>query len=158
MKNIGVTIEDILPRVQEALAKVNMSNFINSNTFTLSGGEMQRIAIATILAMDPKTLVLDEPTTMLDSTGKMELHNTIVELNKSGYTVLFTTNVINEALMANRIIILDDGYVVADTTCGEILKNPAILEQYGIEVPDVIKMKRKLDLLGINIDAKDLLV
>jgi len=153
LKNLN--LEDIDLRINEALKKVRMQEFINNETYELSLGQKQRITIASVLAVNPKYVVLDEPTTMIDSNGKEEIHETIKVLKNSGYTVIFTTNSIDEILLSDRIIIIDSNKISKEFNKKDILENIDILKKYNIKVPEIVQALEKLKNNGFNIELEN---
>ena len=148
-------IENIESRIELALRKVGMYEYINKDTFELSLGQKQRIAIAGILALDTKIIVLDEPTTMLDPEGKKAIYEIVKSLNKQGYTVIYITNVIDEILLADRIIMLKQGNIENEFNKNDILQNIDILRSLNMEVPIIIQILEKLKEKSIDIDLKE---
>ncbi|MBO5413408.1 MAG: ATP-binding cassette domain-containing protein, partial [Clostridia bacterium] len=110
LKNLSK--EEIDARITNSLKKVNMYDFINKDLYELSLGQKQRVAIAEILAKKPKYIIFDEPTTMIDSTGKEQIYDIIKNLKKEGYTIIYTSNLAEEILLADRILILKNGQIV----------------------------------------------
>ena len=155
MKNLSSNIENIESRIELALQKVGMYEYINKDTFELSLGQKQRIAIAGILALDTKIIVLDEPTTMLDPEGKKAIYEIVKSLNKQGYTVIYITNVIDEILLADRIIMLKQGNIENEFNKNDILQNIDILRSLNMEVPIIIQILEKLKEKNIDIDLKE---
>ena len=155
MKNLSSNIENIESRIELALRKVGMYEYINKDTFELSLGQKQRIAIAGILALDTKIIVLDEPTTMLDPEGKKAIYEIVKSLNKQGYTVIYITNVIDEILLADRIIMLKQGNIENEFNKNDILQNIDILRSLNMEVPIIIQILEKLKEKSIDIDLKE---
>ena len=105
----GLSQEEIDQRVQMSLEKVNMADKIEEDLYELSLGQKQRVIIGEVLAKQPKVIVLDEPTTMIDSKGKEEIYHIVENLKKEGYTIVYITNVAEEMLLADRIIVLNEG-------------------------------------------------
>lgn len=153
LKNLN--LEDIDLRINEALKKVKMQGFINNETYELSLGQKQRITIASVLAVNPKYVILDEPTTMIDSNGKEEIHEIIKTLKKSAYTVIYTTNSIDEILLSDRVIIIDNNQIVQEFKKKDILENIDVLKKYNIKVPEIVQALQKLRNKGFNINLED---
>jgi len=144
-ENIGVPSAEIRERVDSALDTVRMRGCSQSPPHCLSGGQKQRVAIAGVLAMKPGCIVLDEPTAMLDPTGRREVLETVRRLNADeGITVVFITHFMDEAVAADRIIVMDGGGVAADGTPKEIFSQAARLREYGLGVPQVTEIAYKL--------------
>lgn len=145
-------------RIEEALKKVNMYEFKESNTYELSLGQKQRINLASSLAISPKYLILDEPTTMIDSYEKENVYKIIKELKKEKITIIFVTNNVNEILLSDKIYVVQDKNIKFSFKKEEILENADILEKNGIRVPDVIRIILLLRENGVNIAPKDLTI
>ncbi len=147
-ENIGVPPEEIRKRVDEALKKVNMSEFAERAPHMLSGGQKQRVAIAGVLAMQPDIIVFDEPTAMLDPEGRAEVMETISMLNKQGKTVILITHYMEEALFADRIFIMTDGHIDFCGTPREVFANEAAIEKAGLSAPPHIELYHRLKNQG----------
>lgn len=145
-------------RIEEALKKVNMYEFKECNTYELSLGQKQRINLASSLAISPKYLILDEPTTMIDSYEKENVYKIIKELKKEKITIIFVTNNVNEILLSDKIYVVQDKNIKFSFKKEEILENADILEKNGIRVPDVIRIILLLKENGVNIAPKDLTI
>ena len=117
--------------------------------------QKQRVIIGEVLAKQPKVIVLDEPTTMIDSKGKEEIYHIVENLKKEGYTIVYITNVAEEMLLADRIIVLNEGKIVAEVKKDEIIDKLEIFRQYDIKLPLVIEMVEKLRQEGIDMDLSD---
>lgn len=151
-ENIGVPPEEIRLRVTEALQAVGMSKFRKFAPHLLSGGQKQRIAIAGALAMRTHCLVLDEPTAMLDPTGRKEVLQTVQKLHKElGMTILYITHFMEEAIAADRVIVMENGKIAADGIPADIFTQVDKLEKMGLEVPLAVKMAEELRKKGIRI-------
>lgn len=151
----GLSQEEIDQRVQMSLEKVNMVDKIEEDLYELSLGQKQRVIIGEVLAKQPKVIVLDEPTTMIDSKGKEEIYHIVENLKKEGYTIVYITNVAEEMLLADRIIVLNEGKIVAEVKKDEIIDKLEIFRQYDIKLPLVIEMVEKLRQEGIDMDLSD---
>ena len=153
-ENLGVPSADIRQRVDDALNTVGMSEYAHHEPHRLSGGQKQRIAIAGILAMQPECIILDESTAMLDPKGREEVMATVERLNRErGMTIIMITHYMNEAVRANRVIMLDNGHIVKDTSAREVFSDIDLLRQYGLDVPQSIELVSELKNLGINIQG-----
>ena len=151
-ENIGVPPEEIRLRVTEALQAVGMSKFRKFAPHLLSGGQKQRIAIAGALAMRTHCLVLDEPTAMLDPTGRKEVLQTVQKLHKElGMTILYITHFMEEAIAADRVIVMENGKIAVDGIPADIFTQVDKLEKMGLEVPLAVKMAEELRKKGIRI-------
>lgn len=153
LKNLSK--EEINDRIDEVLEKVEMSEFINKDLYELSLGQKQRIVIAEILAKKPKYIVLDEPTTMIDSLGKEKIHNIVKKLKKDGYTIIYITNYAEEILLADRVLILEQGSICEEIKKQELLEKTDILLKHNIKLPKVIEIALKLKEVGIRVDLKE---
>ena len=152
LENLGVPPKEIRERVDDALKKVDMYDYRLHAPNQLSGGQKQRIAIAGIIAMRPKCVVLDEPTAMLDPKGRREVMKTIKQLNKElGITVVIITHYMDEAAMCDRIAIVDDGRVVMDSTPREVFKNVDDIKKIGLDVPQVTELCHELKKEGFSL-------
>lgn len=151
----GLSQEEIDQRVQMSLEKVNMADKIEEDLYELSLGQKQRVIIGEVLAKQPKVIVLDEPTTMIDSKGKEEIYHIVENLKKEGYTIVYITNVAEEMLLADRIIVLNEGKIVAEVKKDEIIDKLEIFRQYDIKLPLVIEIVEKLRQEGIDMDLSD---
>lgn len=135
-ENLGVDPIEIRHRVDHSLAAVHMSDYRLHAPHLLSGGQKQRIAIAGVLAMRPRCLVLDEPTAMLDPAGRQEVLKTVHQLNKEeGITVIYITHFMDEAVTADRVIVMADGKIVDDGTPTQIFTQVNKLKTIGLDVP-----------------------
>jgi energy-coupling factor transport system ATP-binding protein len=147
--------EEIEKRVNQALEKVEMIDLKNHDLYTLSLGQKQRIMIAEVLAKNPKYIILDEPTTMIDSQGKEKIYNIIQNLKKQGYTIICITNLADEILLADRTLILSEGKIINEIKKEELVEKAYILEEYGIKEPTILKILTKLKEVGIKIEIKE---
>lgn len=151
-ENIGVPTEEIWKRVADALEAVNMEAYRLKSPNHLSGGQKQRVAIAGTLAMEPKTIVLDEPTAMLDPSGRAEVIRSIRELNqKKGITIILITHYMEETVDADRIILMDQGKLVLDGTPKEIFSKVEELKSLRMDVPLITDLAHELRLSGMLI-------
>ncbi|MEG0377511.1 MAG: energy-coupling factor transporter ATPase, partial [Eubacterium sp.] len=148
-ENLGIPPEEIRKRVDNALGIVAMEAYRSQKPHQLSGGQKQRIAIAGILAMEPECIIFDEPTAMLDPSGRREVMKTIKELNKDKkMTVLHITHYMNELIDADRIIVLDKGQIVMQGKPKEIFKQVEALQQIGLDVPQMTELAHDLKKTG----------
>ena len=154
-ENLGVPAEEIRKRVDEALERVGMSEYKRHAPHLLSGGQKQRIAIAGILAMKPKCIIFDEPTAMLDPSGRKEVLDTIIDLNKNyGITVILITHYMDEAAKADRIVVMDKGKLILDGKPRDVFSNVEKMKSIGLDVPQVTELSYELQKAGINIDTR----
>ena len=151
-ENLGIPSPEIRTRVDEALQKVGMSAYASSAAHRLSGGQKQRIAIAGMLAMEPRILVLDEATAMLDPKGREELLSTVYELNrKNGMTVIMITQYMEEAVMADRLVVMSGGEIVMDDIPAEVFTRGNDLRLLGLDVPEIVRIREDLAENGISL-------
>lgn len=151
-ENLGVPPLEIRHRVDEALQLVRMSEYALHPPHLLSGGQKQRVAIAGVLAMHPKILVLDEATAMLDPIGRKEVMETALRLNREkGMTVVLITHHMDEAVQAERVIVLDAGQVVLDGSNREVFTQIERLRVLGLDVPQVTSLAELLRQNGLNL-------
>lgn len=153
-ENLGHSPENIRREVDEALKSVGMYEFRKSTPHNLSGGQKQRIAIAGIIAMKPECIVLDEPTAMLDPKGRDEIVSTIKKLNReNGITIVLITHFMEEAVDADRVIVMDDGKIVADSTPKSIFSDITLLKKVGLDVPQTTELLYRLKQGGLNVST-----
>ena len=151
-ENLGVPPEEIRKRVDEALKAVNMYEFREHAPHLLSGGQKQRIAIAGVIAMEPQCVVLDEPTAMLDPTGRADVLRTIKALNQErGVTVVLITHHMDEAAQADRLVVMSKGRVVADGVPKEVFSHVEELKAVGLTVPQTTQLLWELRQEGISV-------
>ena len=151
-ENIGVPTEEIWERVEKSLKAVGMYQFRNASPNKLSGGQKQRVAIAGIVAMKPKCIVLDEPTAMLDPLGRKEVLNVLHELNrKENVTIILITHYMEEVVDADKIFVMDHGKVVMEGTPKEIFSRVDELKSYRLDVPQVTILADELRKRGLDI-------
>lgn len=147
-ENLGYEPDEIRRRVDEALKAVDMYDHRKSAPHNLSGGQKQRIAIAGILAMTPRCIVLDEPTAMLDPMGRSEVINALIKLNKeNNITIVLITHFMEEAQYADRVLIMNDGVITGDGTPAEIFSQVDLLKSAGLSIPQTTQL---LDILNNN--------
>jgi energy-coupling factor transport system ATP-binding protein len=151
-ENLGVPPADIRLRVDEALEMVGMSKYATHAPHLLSGGQKQRIAIAGVIAMRPKCVVLDEPTAMLDPVGRTEVLNTIKRLNQNyGTTVVLITHHMDEAAQADRLIVMTHGNVIADGAPKDVFQDVEGLRKVGLTVPETTSLLWELKQAGLDV-------
>ena len=149
-ENIGVPTDEIWKRVDESLKAVGMTAYRKQSPNKLSGGQKQRVAIAGVMAIRPRCIILDEPTAMLDPNGRKEVIRTIRQLNQAeGITVLLITHYMEEAIDADRIIVMDDGKIVMDGKPKEIFSRVRELKTYGLDVPQATELAFELKEAGM---------
>lgn len=151
-ENLGVPPLEIRERVDNALKAVGMYEYREHAPFKLSGGQKQRVAIAGIIAMETKCIVLDEPTAMLDPRGREEVMSTIKRLNKErGITIILITHYMDEAVQADRVIVMDDGNILTEGTPQEVFRQVERLKRHKLDVPQATELAYKLKSAGIDI-------
>ena len=151
----GLEKSEIENRINTALQQVGMLEHKNDDLYTLSLGQKQRIMIAEILARKPKYIVLDEPTSMIDSKGKEEIYEIIKSLKKEGYTIICITNNADEILIADRTLILSDGHIVNEISRKELTEKFNIFKEFDIKEPTILQILSKLKENDINIDLQE---
>ena len=156
-ENLGVPSEEIWDRVTKALEDVGMTAYRDYSPSKLSGGQKQRVAIAGVMAMHPKCIIMDEPTAMLDPNGRREVLQAVKELNeKEKITVILITHNMDEAVLADKVFVMDKGKIVMEGTPREIFSNVEKLKEVRLDVPDVTEMAYLLSKAGLPI-RKDIL-
>ena len=150
-ENMGVASAEIRRRVDAALDAVGMRDRAKSAPHMLSGGQKQRVAIAGILAMRPEIIVLDEPTAMLDPSGRREVLETVHRLNRQeGITVVLITHFMNEAVDADRVIVMDDGRIVMDDAPRQVFAQVEALQAIALDVPTATELAHVLEKRGVT--------
>lgn len=150
-ENLGVPSEEIKQRVSDALKRVNMTIYAKHGPHLLSGGQKQRIAIAGILAMQSHCIVLDEPTAMLDPVGRREVMETIRQLNTEGITVIIITHFMEEAVQADRVVVVNQGEVKMDGAPRSVFSHVDELKAMGLDVPVAAEIAARLREKGIDL-------
>lgn len=150
-ENQGVPSKEIRKRVDEALKTVDMYDYRTHGPHLLSGGQKQRVAIAGVMAMKPKCIVLDEATAMLDPRGRKEVVETIKRLNKEeGITIVHITHFMEEAVEADRVIVMDGGRIVLEGSPEKVFSKADLLGEWGLDVPQLTQLAQRLKKAGIN--------
>ena len=153
-ENLGVPTEQIWKRVEESLKAVGMIEYRHHSPNKLSGGQKQRVAIAGVMAMRPKCIVLDEPTAMLDPNGRKEVLESVQELRKREHiTVILITHYMEEVVDADQVIVMDHGHVVMQGTPREIFSQVDLLKEYRLDVPQVTILADEIRKRGLDIPA-----
>ncbi len=157
-ENLGVPREEIRQRVDDALEAVHMSAHALKAPHMLSGGQKQRVAIAGVLALHPKIVVMDEPTAMLDPHGRRAVMRTIERLHDEGITVILITHFMEEAARADRVVVMEDGKIVLEGTPRKVFRHRAELRALGLDVPPMAELKGLLGEAGVDLDGDILTV
>ena len=158
-ENLGVPSAEIRKLVDAALETVGMADYARHAPHLLSGGQKQRVAIAGVLAMRPRCIVLDEPTAMLDPVGRKEVLDTIRRLNREqNITVVLITHHMDEAAQAGRLIVMHDGHIVADDKPELVFQNVDGLRSLGLEVPEPVALLYELRQAGVDVPLTALTV
>ncbi len=153
-ENLGVEPAEIRKRVDEALRIVGMYEFRKDAPYKLSGGQKQRVAIAGVLAMQPDCIVLDEPTAMLDPNGRKEVMSTLLKLNREkGITIVLITHYMDEAVLADRVVVMNSGKVLTDGTPEKVFAQVELLKKHRLDVPQATELVYRLIGYGAKIDG-----
>ncbi len=151
-ENLGIESSLIRPIVHKTLSRVEMLEYKDQSPHYLSGGQKQRVAIAGVLAMSPKCIVFDESTAMLDPSGRKEVLKTIKKLNvEEGMTVVLITHFMDEAVQADRVIVMDKGNILLSGTPKEVFGEVSTLKEIGLDVPQVTELSEQLKDKGIDL-------
>ena len=151
-ENLGIPPKEIARRVEESLRQVGMTEYRLHGPHLLSGGQKQRVAIAGVLAMHPRCLVLDEPTAMLDPVGRAEVLEAVCRLHREeGITVVYITHFMEEAVAAGRVVVMDSGRVVLDGTPAEVFHDVDKIRDLGLDVPVSADVAAQLRHRGMNL-------
>lgn len=150
-ENLGIESSEIRRRVDKALADVNMGAFKGKSPHLLSGGQKQRIAIAGVVAMKPECIIFDEPTAMLDPMGRKEIMSIISELHQEGITVILITHFMEEAVCADRVVVMHEGEVFLDGTPEEVFSQQEKIKSVNLDVPPAVELAVKLKEKGIDV-------
>ncbi len=153
-ENLGLPSDEIRQRVDRALKDVGMYEYATHEPHRLSGGQKQRVAIAGILAMHPECVIFDESTAMLDPIGRKEVMNAILRLRQEkGMTVIMITHYMEEAALADRIVVLNEGELLLDGTPDQVFENEAVLQSCGLAVPQCTELVHRLRENGIKLNG-----
>lgn len=151
-ENLGVEPSEIRKAVDAALKAVGMYEFRKREPHRLSGGQKQRVAIAGVIAMNTKCIVMDEPTAMLDPQGRKEVIDTVMKLNKEfGITVILITHFMDEAVKADRVVVMDDGCIALDSTPKQVFRNVEKIKALGLDVPQATELVYRLRKMGMKL-------
>ena len=152
-ENLGIPPKEIRQRVDDALKAVDMYDYREHAPFKLSGGQKQRIAIAGILAMQPQCIVLDEPTAMLDPNGRHEVMTTLLKLNREkNMTVVLITHYMEEAVLADRVVVMDAGKILTQGTPEDVFSQVELLKKHRLDVPQATELAYRLRGCGVKFD------
>ncbi len=152
LENMGVEPAEIRRRVDKALSTVNMTEYAKQSPSRLSGGQKQRVAIAGVLAMKPDVLLMDEPTAMLDPSGRKEVMDTVEQLNREkGLTVVLVTHFMEEAMRADRLCVMEKGSIVLEGTPREVFAQTETVKALGLDVPPMLELSERLKNDGIAV-------
>lgn len=151
-ENLGIESYEIKKRVEDALEIVGMSEFAKNAPHNLSGGQKQRVAIAGILAMSPKYIIFDEPTAMLDPSGRNEVIETILSLKKMGKTIILITHYMDEAAKSDRLIVMEKGKIILDGPPMKVFSQVDKVKKIGLDVPQVTELAWELKKDGFDIN------
>lgn len=152
-ENLGIPPKEIRQRVDDALKAVDMYDYREHAPFKLSGGQKQRIAIAGILAMQPQCIVLDEPTAMLDPNGRHEVMTTLLKLNREkNMTVVLITHYMEEAVLADRVVVMDAGKILIQGTPEDVFSQVELLKKHRLDVPQATELAYRLRGCGVKFD------
>lgn len=152
LENIGVKHDEMQPKIDEALKNVNMFEFADRAPHLLSGGQKQRIAIAGVLAMMPDVIIFDEATSMLDPVGRSEILDVVQRLNKdSGITIIWITHFMEEAVLADRVAVFNDGKISMLGTPGEVFRDAEHIRALGLDVPPMVELAEFLKKNNISL-------
>ena len=155
LENLGVPSAEIRERVDNALSDLGMLEYAKHEPHRLSGGQKQRVAIAGVMAMQPKCIIFDESTAMLDPLGRKEVMNSIIKLNREkNITVVMITHYMDEAAMADRIVVLNDGALLLDGTPSEVFEKEDMLVECGLAIPQCTEIVHRLRECGISLDGE----
>ena len=156
-ENLGIPREEIRQRVDEALKLVDMYEYRKHEPHRLSGGQKQRVAIAGVIAMKTGCIVLDEPTAMLDPKGRREVMDALLKLkNDLGISIILVTHFMDEAVKADRVVVMNDGEVCLDGTPADVFTNTELLKSIGLSVPKPLELAIELRKSGVNIGGTPL--
>lgn len=151
----NLKIENTQTKITEALKKVGLEGKEKQEAYTLSLGQKQRLTIATVLAMQTKYIVLDEPTAMLDPKGKEKIYEIVKKLKQEGYTIIYITNIIDEILLSDEIWVMEEGRIKNSFAKGDILEHIKEIEESDIKIPEIIALLRQLKKENIQIELKE---
>ena len=157
LENMNVPKDEMVTLVKYYAEKVGMSEYLTKEPGYLSGGQKQRVAIADALVRNPEILILDEATSMLDPQGKADILELVnkMRLENPKLTVISITHDVEEAYLSNRIILMHKGEIVSSCTPSELYDNPELISKYNLDLPFVVKLKKEIQKLGIDVSKED---
>lgn len=155
LDNLGQNKDKIPDIIEKSLDKVGMKDYVNRNPHEMSLGQKQRVAIAEALSIDPSYIVFDEATSMLDAKGKKDIHDIIKKMSNAGIGIIFITNIMEEILLADKLVIIDDGSVVDVIKREDIIKNVEFLRERGFYIPFIINVISTLKKKGVELESFD---
>jgi len=151
LENLGVDPKEIRRRVDETLAAVGMADYTEASPSMLSGGQKQRVAVAGVLAMRPKVIVFDESTAMLDPVGRRDVLNLARKLNREeGITIVWITHFMDEAVCADRVVVMDKGRIALEGTPREVFVRTKDILKLGLDVPEMMRLSASLREAGLE--------
>lgn len=150
-ENLGIPAEELRERVDESLEAVGLTGFQKRETSALSGGQKQRVAVAGVLAMHPDIVVLDEATSMLDPQGRESLLDLCKQLHKAGITIVMITHFMEEAALADRVVVLNGGHIACEGSPDEVLSQAGLLEHLNLDVPFACALSLALARRGVDV-------
>lgn len=155
LENLSVPYDEMRKRVDEALKAVNMYDYRLHSPSQLSGGQKQRVAIAGIIAMRPKCIILDEPTAMLDPQGRKEVLSAVRRMNREhGITIVLITHYMDEAAQCDRVVVMDSGRIILDNIPKKVFSQVELLKKIGLDVPQVTELCWELRKSGVDISSE----
>ncbi len=158
-ENLGIEPSEIRKRVDTSIKAVDMTEYATHSPHLLSGGQKQRVAIAGIIAMKPECIILDEPTALLDPSGRKEVINTIMKLNKEeGITIILITHYMDEAIKADRIFVMKDGGIIMEGKPRDIFREVETVKNAGLDVPQITELSYRLGREGLKLPTDILTV
>ncbi|MCI8481919.1 MAG: ATP-binding cassette domain-containing protein [Clostridia bacterium] len=151
----NLKIENIEEKITQSLIKVGLEGKEKQEAYTLSLGQKQRLTIASVLAMETKYIVLDEPTAMLDPKGKEEIYNIVKQLKKEGYSIIYITNIIDEILLSDEIWVMEEGSIKTTFAKTDILEHIEEIEKSNIKIPEILTLLQDLKRQDIRLELEE---
>lgn len=153
----NLSLDNKEERIKKALEEVDMREYLEKDAYDLSLGQKQRVTIAGVLSVNPKVIVMDEPTAYLDPEGKEDIKKIVKKLKDEGFTIIYITNIIDEVFISDRILLLEKGKAIKEFKTDDILENIEFLKEHGLTIPKSLQIMKKLKEKGIEVDLKDLI-